>query len=342
MSVRYDAAAASRFASLALACVEREFPYQPAHPIRSPADVHRPRALHPSFYGCYDWHSAVHGHWLLAHLLRRFPALPEAGAARKVLGAHLSEKNLRQETAYLESHPHFERPYGWAWLLKLALELAGWKDAEAQRWRAALQPLAALIEELYLDWLPRQTYPIRTGTHANTAFGLTFAFDYAAGLKRRDLEAALREKALAWYGGDRDYPAAWEPGGNDFLSPCLAEADLMRRIAPDFGAWLDGFLPQVPEALARPASVSDRADGQLAHLDGLNLSRAWSFFSLARALPARKDLAQAAQPHLEAGLAQVASGSYAGEHWLASFAAYALACAFEGATSTPASRRKAT
>jgi hypothetical protein len=326
MTTKLTAAVAQRFAALALACVEREFPYQPSHAIRSPADVHRPRALHPAFYGCYDWHSAVHGHWLLVHLLRRFPSLPEAAAIRKVLDAHLSDRNLRQETAYLEEHPSFERPYGWAWLLRLAQELAGWKDADATRWRASLKPLATLVEDLYLDWLPRQLYPIRAGTHGNTAFGLAFALDYAQALKRRDLETAVREKALAWYSADRGYPASWEPGGNDFFSPCLAEADLMRRVAPDFPAWFTAFLPELPPTLLQPAQVSDRSDGQLAHLDGLNLSRAWCYFNLARALPPRKDLAKAGEEHLAAGLAHVASGSYAGEHWLASFAVYALGC----------------
>ena len=325
MTSRLDPLLARQFAALALACTEREFPYQPAHAIRSPADVHRPRALHPAFYGCYDWHSAVHGHWLLAHLVRRFPALAEAGEIRRVLNAHLTERNLKQETAYLREHPAFERPYGWAWLLRLAQELAGWKDAEATRWRTALKPLALLVEELVLEWLPRQTYPIRSGTHANTAFGLSLALDYAHALKRGELEAALREKALAWYAADRGCPAAWEPGGNDFLSPCLVEADLMRRVAPDFPAWFAGFLPELPDTLRIPVSASDRTDGQLAHLDGLNLSRAWCYFSLARALPARKDLAKLGEAHLDAGLRHVASGSYAGEHWLASFAVYALA-----------------
>jgi len=323
---RYDAALAQRFAALALACVEREFPYQPAHVVRSPADVHRPRALHPAFYGCYDWHSAVHGHWLLAHLLRRFPALVHAPAIRKVLNAHLGAQNLRQEAAYLEDHPHFERPYGWTWALKLAHELAGWRDADATRWRAHLAPLAAVVEELYLDWLPRQAHPIRTGTHASTAFGLAFALDYAQAAKRKDLEAAIRDKALAWYGADRACPAAWEPGGNDFLSPCLAEADLMRRVLPDFAGWFAAFLPELPEPLRAPAAVTDRTDGQLAHLDGLNLSRAWCYYGLGRAL-ARKDMMQLGEEHLAAGLQHVSSGSYAGEHWLASFAAYALSCA---------------
>lgn len=320
---------AQRFAGLVLACVEREFPCQPAHVVRSPTDLHRPRALHPAFYGCYDWHSAVHGHWLLAHLLRRFPALEQAAAIRRVLAAHLTAKNLEQEAAYFRGHPSFERPYGWAWALKLALELQGWDDADAARWRAHLAPLAQAIETLYLEWLPRQTYPIRAGTHANTAFGLAFALDYAQALEKRDLEAAIRGKAQAWYGADRGCPAAWEPGGNDFLSPCLVEADLMRRVAPDFAAWFDAFLPEVPRSLEVPAEASDRSDGQLAHLDGLNLSRAWCYFGLGAAL-ARQDFAALGEAHLEAGLRHVASGAYAGEHWLASFAAYALDCAAAG------------
>lgn len=308
---------AALFADLALACIAREFPYQPAHVMRDAADLRRPRELHPAFHGCYDWHSSVHGHWLLAHLLRRFPSLPQASAIRALLDERLSGANLRVEADYLASHPGFERPYGWAWALKLA--------EEAQPWRAALQPLAEVIEALYLAWLPRQTYPIRAGTHANTAFGLAFALDYARALGRRELERAVTDKALAFYAADRDYPARWEPGGNDFFSPCLIEADLMRRVLPDFPRWFAAYLPELPRSLLEPALVGDRSDGQLAHLDGLNLSRAWCYFGLASAL-AEKKLRQTAQDHLHAGLQGVASGNYAGEHWLATFAAYAIDC----------------
>jgi hypothetical protein len=323
----------ARFAELALACVEREFPNQPGHVMRAAGDVARPRELHPAFYGCYDWHSSVHGHWLLAHLLRRHPSLPQASAIRRILDQHLTAENLRVEADYLGRNPDFERPYGWAWLLKLA--------EEAEPWRPALRPLTEVVEARYLEWLPKQTYPIRSGTHTNTAFGLAFALDYARAFDRRELAQLVVERSLAFYGQDRDYPAAWEPGGNDFFSPCLIEADLMRRVLPDFPRWFAAFLPGIPPALLEPALVSDRADGQLAHLDGLNLSRAWCYFSLSRSLQNDSLLLKAANRHLEAGLAHVASGSYAGEHWLATFAAYALACAFDGATSTPASRSSA-
>ena len=311
----------SRFARLALACVQCEFPTNPAHVLERPSDLRRPREIHPAFYGCYDWHSAVHGHWLLAHLARSFPSLQEAAPIRRVLKKHLSFKNLEIEAAYLREHPGFERPYGWAWALKLAQELAGWDDGL----RANLQPLVEVIETNYLAWLPKQTYPIRSGTHTNTAFGLGFALDHAVLNKRSSLEKMIRRKAIEYYGKDRDYPAAWEPGGNDFFSPCLVEADLMRRVlsAKDFGKWFRSFLPRIPVSLSRPAKVSDRTDGQLAHLDGLNLSRAWCFFRLGK-----KDLGK---KHLATGLKHVASGSYAGEHWLASFAACALSAARESA-----------
>jgi hypothetical protein len=337
---------AGRFAALALACVQREFPYQPAHVLRHAADLRRPRTLHPTFYGCYDWHSAVHGHWLLAHLLRRFPDLPKSLAIRKVLDAHFTRENLRVEADYVKRHPGFERPYGWAWLLKLAHELAGWEDAGAKRWLARLRPLTSVIEARYQEWLPKQTYPIRSGVHTNTAFGLGFALDYARFFKNMKLETLIVERSVAYYGKDRNYPATWEPGGNDFLSPALVEADLMRRVYADkprrFTGWFTNYLRKIPPALLEPAVVSDRGDGQLAHLDGLNLSRAWCFFNLAAALPDEKLLLKSANRHLATGLRHVASGSYAGEHWLATFAAYALACAFEGATGTPASRGRAT
>jgi hypothetical protein len=198
-----------------------------------------------------------------------------------------------------------------------------------------------VVEERYLQWLPRQTYPLRSGTHTNTAFGLSFALDFSRTFKRAKLEKAIVERSIAYFGADRDYPAAWEPGGNDFLSPCLVEADLMRRVLPDFPQWFEEFLPELPDCLLAPAEVSDRSDGQLAHLDGLNLSRAWCYFNLAKVFPEKTFLRDAAERHLKAGLEHVASGNYEGEHWLATFAAYALACAFDGATSTPASRSSA-
>ena len=314
---RVNCAQAERRAAMALRCVAREFPCNPGHVLRSAADLGRPGRLHPAFYGCFDWHSAVHAHWLLAYVLRRFPGLRQARRIRGIFARHFSSANLKAEARYLEQHPAFERPYGWAWLLKLADEVG----------HPGFDPLVAIVEQRYLEWLPKQSYPIRAGTHANTAFGLAFALDHARAASRRRLESALLRKSLELYGADRDYPAGWEPGGNDFLSPCLVEADLMRRVVADFPAWFARYLPRMPRTLLEPAKVTDRADGQLAHLDGLNLSRAWCFYGLARALPRRTALLRAARKHLGAGLRHIRSGHYAGEHWLGSFAAYALSCA---------------
>jgi Protein of unknown function (DUF2891) len=329
---------ATRFARLALDCIQRELPNSIHHVISSPSDVQRPRELHPAFYGCLDWHSAVHGHWMLVRLLRTVPALPEAAEIRAALDANLTADNLAAEVAYFAGahRQSFERTYGWAWLLQLAAELHGWDDASARRWSAHLQPLTETITRRYLAFLPRQTYPIRTGVHANTAFGLALALDYARIAGHTELAALLVERATTYYAADRDAPAAWEPNGEDFLSPSLVEADLMRRVLPpdDFAAWLHGFLPRgLPPSLQQPAIVSDRSDPKLAHLDGLNLSRAWCLRAIASVLPAteapadsalRAELAAAAEAHAAAGLAHVATGDYMGEHWLASFAVYLL------------------
>ena len=329
-------AQASGFALLALRGLGREYPNKLEHVMAGPADVLGPRALHPAFYGSYDWHSSVHGHWMLARLLRRFPDLPEAPAMRGVLGDHLTAENLRAEAAYFrrpESKP-FERPYGWAWLLKLAEELHGWNDPEARRWREALRPVEEIVAARYVEFFPKQTYPIRTGVHANTALGLAFAHDYAAAVGDAHLRGLVQERARAYFADDADAPARWEPSGADFLSPSLVEADLMRRVLPpaEFRGWLGRFLPGAPRAeptsLFEPATVTDRTDPQLVHLDGLNLSRAWWMRGVAAALPAgdpaRAALSAAADRHAEAALRHVASGDYAGEHWLASFAVYLL------------------
>lgn len=328
---------AARCAHLALRCIQREFPYNPGHVITHAGDLRRPRELHPAFYGCFDWHSAVHGHWLLVRLLRRFPDLPAAAEIRAAVAANLTEDNLAAEAAYLAGHRGFERTYGWAWLLKLAEELAGWDDPDGRRWSANLAPLAAVIVAQYKEFLPKQTYPIRTGVHPNTAFGLAFAFDYAIAVGDDELRELIARRSRDYYAADRNAPAAWEPGGNEFFSPCLMEADLMRRILPpdEFAAWLEGFLPELargePANLFAPAIVTDRSDGQLVHLDGLNLSRAWCMWNIAAALPPadprRNILSAAAGRHADAGLAGVFSGDYMGEHWLATFAVYMLECA---------------
>jgi hypothetical protein len=329
-------AQAATFARSALANVGREFPNKLDHVMAGPDDIAAPRALHPAFFGSFDWHSCVHMHWLLARVLRLHPTLPEAAEIRATLDAHLAPEKLQGEVAYLErpASRAFERSYGWAWLLKLAEELACSSADDAQRWGRDLAPLAEAIAARYCAWLRVATYPIRHGVHANTAFALAFAFDYA----RRGDAGALREavtaKALEWYLADAAAPAAWEPSGADFLSPSLTEAALMRRILGrgEFSAWLARFLPAIeraaPASLFRPVTVSDRSDPYIVHLDGLNLARAWCWRDIATALPdADPRLAiatDAAAAHLNAGLPALASSEYVGAHWLATFAVLAL------------------
>jgi hypothetical protein len=327
---------ASAFAKLALKGAKREFPNKPAHVLLDDKDTKTPKALHPAFYGCYDWHSAVHGHWMLARALRAHPDLPEAKDIRAVLNAHLTADNIKAEVAYFNrpEAKSFERPYGWSWLLKLAEELHTWDDADAKRWSANLKPLAELIAARYVEFFPKQTYPIRAGVHSNTAFGLTFAHDYAKAVGNAKLRERIEERAKAYYGKDADAPARWEPDGADFLSPSLCEADLMRRVLPpaEFQKWFHKYLPGAakgePANLFAPATVTDRTDPQLVHLDGLNLSRAWCLRGILQSLPkddpARKAIIASAAKHAEAGLKHVASGDYAGEHWLASFAVWML------------------
>ena len=327
-------ATASAWAKLALRCIEQEYPNKPEHVINGAVELRSPRALHPAFYGCFDWHSSVHGHWMLVRLLRLFPDLPEAATIRAALNRNLTPENVRAEVSYLDepNRKSFERTYGWAWLLKLEQELRAWDDADARRWAANLEPLAQAIVKRYQDFLPRQTYPIRTGVHPNTAFGLTFALDYARAAGLNDFTEVLLERARAYFKADRNYPAAWEPGGEDFLSPALVEADLMRRVLPpeDFRSWFKSFLPELSRqhALLTPAEVTDRTDPKLVHLDGLNISRAWCMLGIAGALPPtgpdRQVLVQAAHAHLAATLPHITSGNYEGEHWLATFAVYAL------------------
>ncbi|MDB4885764.1 MAG: hypothetical protein JWN79_1202 [Gemmatimonadetes bacterium] len=330
-------ALASRFAGLALAHVSREYPNKLDHVLRDAGDVRAPHALHPVFYGSFDWHSCVHGWWLLATVLRRFPALPEREAIVALFDERLTAANVAVEVEYLASpmRAGFERPYGWAWLLMLDAELRRHEGGDAhaaQRWADALAPLAAAFVERFMSFLPKATYPVRVGTHFNTAFALRLAMEYAEGAGDDALASLCRAKAAAWYGDDGDCQA-WEPSGDDFLSSALMEAECMRVALPAerYTRWLDRFLPRLaarePASLFIPAVVSDRTDGKIAHLDGLNLSRAWCWRALASALPVddpRHAIAlEAAAEHLEAGLAHVA-GDYMGEHWLATFAVLAL------------------
>ncbi len=334
MTTRLTPAIASKFAALALSHLTREYPNKLTHSLAGPQDVRSPRALHPIFYGSYDWHSCVHGYWLVLRLLDPYPELPQAQEIRNVVDTHFTPANVAGELAYL-SLPHnagFERPYGWAWLLALAGQIDAMRSPEAIRWATTLAPLTAVFVARFQEFLPKATYPLRVGTHFNTAFALALSLDFARNTGHDELVALIEETAWRWYKRDTDCQA-WEPGGDEFLSPALMEAELMRRVLPldAFNIWFERFLPRLaqrePATLFMPATVTDRTDGKIAHLDGLNLSRAWCQRSLAGVLPdgdARKKLLEAAaQTHLNAALPHVA-GDYMGEHWLATFALLAL------------------
>ena len=338
-SLDLDAATAGRLAGLALACVHKEYPNKMAHVLQGDDDVAPPRELTPAFYGCYDWHSSVHGHWLLARLARLFPEAPFASEARAALAESLTPEHVAGEVAYLagEGRVSFERPYGIAWLLQLAAELREWSAgdeagaAQAARWSAALEPLERLAADRIREWVPKLTNPIRIGEHDQTAFAFGLILDWAEVAGDDDMVELLTERTRDFYLGDRQCPLAYEPSGHDFLSPCLAEADLVRRVLPPaaFAAWLGGFLPQVPidrSPWLEPAVVTDPSDPKLAHLDGLNLARAWMLEGIAAGLPEDDPrvavLEATARAHREAGLASVTGEHYEGGHWLGSFATY--------------------
>jgi hypothetical protein len=322
---------AARFARIALGHVTREYPNKLDHVLEADADARGPRALHPIFYGSFDWHSCVHGYWLLATLLRRFPDMSPAGDIVALFAEHLTATNVAGEVAYLArpSARGFERPYGWGWLLKLQAELLAHDDA---RWARTLQPLADAFARRFREFLPKAHYPIRTGVHSSTAFALALAQDYAIAAGDAELTGLFRDKACAWYLTDRD-ATALEPSGDDFLSATLMEAECLRRLIPreDFAGWLAHFLPRAadrkPASLFAPAVVTDRSDGKIAHLDGFNFSRAWCWREIARALPRDHPLGEVAETTagdlIAASLPHVA-GDYMGEHWLASFATLAL------------------
>jgi hypothetical protein len=332
-TTRLTSELASRFASLALGHVTRQYPNKLDHVLNGPHDVRTPIELHPIFYGSFDWHSCVHGYWLLSRLYRRFPDVGEAAAIRDLLDAQLTDANVAGEVAYLAQplRGTFERPYGWGWLLMLAAELSQHTTDEGRRWSRSLTPLAHAFAQRFVEFLPKATYPIRVGTHFNTAFATRLALEYARTSDQR-LADVIRECAVRWYANDVDCQA-WEPGGDDFLSSALIEAECMRCVLSknEFAAWFDRFLPRLvqrePATLFTPATVSDRTDGKIGHLDGVNLSRAWCWRALSSTWTAndpRRALAlDAADRHLAASLPHVA-GDYMGEHWLATFALLAL------------------
>lgn len=333
---------ASVYADVILRAIQQEYPNDLWHTMTGPDDRPTPRQLHPAFYGCFDWHSCVEMHWALVRLLRLVPGSLAQDAARSTLTAHLTEEALQREAEYLQSHRGFKRPYGWGWALMLANELNDWENVQAQAWAAALKPLAQIIAELMQAWLPKATYPSRDGMHSNTAFGLARSLPWARRLASQGdtrLLVAITDAATRWYGDDRNYPARWEPSGADFLSPALAEAELMcETLNPaSFLSWLDQFLPELrevrPGSLFDPALVSDETDGQIAHLHGLNLHRAFTWQRLSQALPVgdvRKPLLQqAAATHAAASLPAVIGTDYMVEHWLACYAVLYLG-ALEG------------
>jgi hypothetical protein len=323
---RLDAQQASQMARIALGHVRQEYPHKLDHVLLGDEDLAPPRVLHPIFFGSFDWHSCVHGWWTLLTLHRLFPSMPEAGTIRDLADNSFTREKIATELAYLDRplSRGFERPYGWAWLLSLHLEAT----LHEESWGRELQPLASAFANRLRDYLAILTYPIRVGTHFNTAFALVLSLEWAEKFDP-PLAALIRARALHWFGADRDCQA-WEPGGDEFLSPALIEALCMSRTQrADFPAWFAHFLPGVenrqPASLFEPAIVSDRSDGKIAHLDGLNLSRAWCWRSLAPLLPpTERTIAEAAaDEHLATAMPHL-SGDYMGEHWLASFALLAL------------------
>jgi len=334
--LKLDQKLASRFAGLSLGCIDREYPNKPSNILDGDQTVLPPRKLSPAFFGCFDWHSAVHGHWALIRLLKTFPDLPEAQTIRRKLSAQLTVVKLEAELAYfkLDRNRTFERPYGWGWLLRLACELHNFDDPDAKLWAAALKPLADFLAGRITNYLGKLSVPVREGTHSNTAFALVHALDYARAVGDHKLSRAIERRTLDFFKDDRACPTAYEPSGEDFISPCLAEADLMRRVLSpaEFIKWLDDFLPALDSDQFAPlrtaVEVKDIKDPKIGHLIGLALQRAWCFEGIAIALP-QTDLRRAvftklARLHRHEALRQMFESGYGGEHWLASFAIYLM------------------
>jgi len=322
---------ANRLSQLPLHCMDTEYPNKLGQTIGGASDLKTPKELHPAFYGCFDWHSAVHGHWSLVSLLKQFPNLERKDEIQQKLLQNISKENIAQELLYFEGqyNASFERTYGWAWLLKLAEELHTWNGSVvAEELEVNLQSLTDLIVRKYLEFLPKLNYPIRVGEHSNTAFGLSFAYDYAVAVGHDELRVLIENRAKDFYNDDQDCPIEWEPSGFDFLSPCLEEAALMKRVlsVEDFKVWIGGFLPELSDESFdwSVGEVSDRTDGKLVHLDGVNFSRAWSLNYVAKGLSEYQHLQNLANKHINYSLPSIVGDSYEGGHWLGSFAIYAL------------------
>lgn len=322
---------ANRLAAMPLHCSDVEYPNKLNQVLDDASYLKGPKALHPAFYGCFDWHSSVHGHWMMVNLLRHFPTLERREEIKAVLLKHISPKNIETEVAYfyMPQNATYERTYGWAWLLKLAEELHEWDDPLARQLEKNLQPLTDLMVSKYIEFLPKLIYPVRTGEHPNTAFALSLAYDYAKSTGHDALMSLISQRAKDWFINDKQCPLSWEPNGFDFLSPCFQEMDMMRKVLDKdaFAAWLTDFMPQLadPHFTLQPARVSDRGDGKLVHLDGLNFSRAWCLYGLVNAFPDKYGhLRSIADAHITHSLPTIVDGNYEGTHWLGSFAVYAL------------------
>lgn len=321
---------ANRLAKLPLECIDTEYPNKLNQTIDSEKDLQRPKILHPAFYGCFDWHSSVHGHWSLISLLKQFSGLENKEKIKEKLLLNISKDNILAEVDYFKGkhNKSYERTYGWAWLLKLAEEIHTWHDPIAKRLEKNLQPLTDLIVNKYIEFLPKLNYPIRVGEHTNTAFGLSFAWDFGNAVGNSELKTMIEERAKDFYFNDKDCPITWEPSGFDFLSPCLQEAALMKRVLSneEFKMWINNFLPQLKNKnfSLNVGKVADRTDGKLVHLDGLNFSRAWCLNKIAEGLPEYRHLKNIANKHINYSLPAIVDNNYEGGHWLGSFAIYAL------------------
>jgi hypothetical protein len=326
--MKLDIETASTLARIPIACLNKEYPNKLNQVLGDMDDLKNPEVLHPAFYGCFDWHSSVHGHWMLIRLVKLFPEIPEKTEIFRIMDQNLTVQNINAEIEYFqdEYNKTFERTYGWAWLLKLTQELNDWDHPRGKKWLENILPLADLIKEKYTDFLPNLTYPIRTGEHPNTAFGLSLAYDYASSLGDTSFMLLIENRSKSYYLEDKNCPVDWEPNGFDFLSPCLEEASLMQKILSheQFQAWIEDFIQDFSSFT--PAVVSDRMDPKIVHLDGLNFSRAWCFLGISNSMSesGKKELILKAAEHFNASFSHLSSGNYEGEHWLTSFAILAL------------------